>query len=102
MKDKNLIVVYEYGLYGGEIRDNASNITQKEIEKTIKSDITKEMLIDDYKEFMKYYKLNKIEIGMKVKELKAYNDKKIKEYADEKDEGEKTIKILDSYDYEGI
>ena len=103
MKNNDFIVVDEYALlYNGRITDFTSNISYREINETLKGSITEKMFVEDYKDFMKFYKLNKIEIGLKVKELKAYNDKKIKEYADEKAEGDKAIKILDSYDYENL
>ena len=102
LKDKNLIVVDDHGFWRSDskIPNFASNITQKEVDRTIKESITKEMLMKDYKEFMNFYKLNKIEIGMKVKEIKAEKDKEIKKFREEKAEGDKAVKILDSHDYE--
>lgn len=95
MKDKKLILVYEYGLYGGKITDNTSNITQKEIDKTIRDNITKQMLLKDYKKFMNFYKLAKIEIGLKFKQLKEQNNKKVAELRRENTVSDNTIKLLD-------
>ena len=95
MKDKKLIFVYEYGLYGGKITDNTSNITQKEIDQTIRDNITKQMLLNDYKKFMNFYKLAKIEIGLKFKQLKEQNNKKVADLQQENTAGDKTIKLLE-------
>lgn len=75
--------------------DSFCGATKAEINNVIKNNIDKEMLVNDYKEFMNYYNLAKIDIKLRLKEIKAENDEKIKDLNEEKRQGDKTLNLLE-------
>ena len=94
-EDKSLTIIDSDNLFYHSIKESSNNITQKEVDETIKNSITKEMLLDDYKEFMNYYNLSKIEIGLKLKENRKENEKEVKKLQKENQDGNNTLKLLD-------
>lgn len=78
--------------------DSFCGATKAELNNVIKDNISKEMLKNDYKEFMEYYNLAKIDIKLRLKEIKAENDEKIKSLNEEKRQGDKTLNLLEEND----
>jgi len=94
-ENKNLTIIDGYDLFHHSIKESSNNITQKEVDEIIKNNITKEMLLNDYKGFMNYFNLSKIEIGLRLKENREKNEEEVKKLQEANQVGDNAIKLLD-------
>ena len=98
---KNKIILVDTSKFDTKsfaFEDSYCGVSNDEVNKVMLDNLDKQMLVNDYKEFIDYYNLAKIDIKLNLKEIKVETDAKIRSLQAEKKQGEKALNLLEEND----